>query len=342
LTSESTQSFLPSPDDAGSGHGTKVLANLVKPWANTDRVVVADSYFASLQAAKRLMSMGLRFIGVVKTATRGYPMSYLSNVQLDGGKGDRKGLLHTDPVTGKKYLAFVWVDRDRRCFIASCSSLAPAEAIQRKRWRQKDKSPNAPPERMDIVIDQPEASSTYYKGCSMIDRHNRTKTELMLEKKVHTMSWAKRCNQTIFGMLVVDAYLLRRGCHGNKHSPGGSRKFFELLAVDLIDNSYDMRSLRKRKQENVDASVDGPTPDVPESSKHLTCPTPTKRYKKKHPGHRLQGRCMVCRKSTVHVCRSCQDIVGAVHKRQYWICDKAGKACMGMHLTDKHPYLIAE
>ena len=106
---ELTHSFVQSPDDAGSGHGTKVLATLVKPWANTDRVVMADSYFASLQAAKRVMSMGLRFIGVVKTATHGYPMIYLSNVQLDAGKGDRKGLLHTDPETGTKYLAFVWL-----------------------------------------------------------------------------------------------------------------------------------------------------------------------------------------------------------------------------------------
>jgi hypothetical protein len=55
LTVELTHSFLPSPDDTGMNHGTKVLTSLIKPWANTDRLVVVDSYFASVQAAKRLM-----------------------------------------------------------------------------------------------------------------------------------------------------------------------------------------------------------------------------------------------------------------------------------------------
>ena len=49
--------------------GTKVLLNLVEPWANTNTIVCADSYFASVGAALALKSIGLRFIGVVKTAT---------------------------------------------------------------------------------------------------------------------------------------------------------------------------------------------------------------------------------------------------------------------------------
>ena len=33
-------------------HGTKVLNELVMPWANTDRIVCSDSYFASVYAAE--------------------------------------------------------------------------------------------------------------------------------------------------------------------------------------------------------------------------------------------------------------------------------------------------
>ena len=51
-------------DDGDYLHGCNVLAELVRPWANTDRVVCADSYFASVQAALRLKAMGLRFIGL--------------------------------------------------------------------------------------------------------------------------------------------------------------------------------------------------------------------------------------------------------------------------------------
>ena len=54
-------------------HGTQVLKGLVLPWANSDRVVCTDSYFASVGAAEELKRIGLRFIGVIKTATRQYP-----------------------------------------------------------------------------------------------------------------------------------------------------------------------------------------------------------------------------------------------------------------------------
>ena len=59
-------------------HGTTVLLDLLAPWYHSDRVVCADSYFASKQSADEQMRMGLRFIGVVKTATKKYPMGYLS------------------------------------------------------------------------------------------------------------------------------------------------------------------------------------------------------------------------------------------------------------------------
>ena len=40
-------------DDEGNlTHGTKVLKGLVVPWANIDRVVSTDSYFASFPAAE--------------------------------------------------------------------------------------------------------------------------------------------------------------------------------------------------------------------------------------------------------------------------------------------------
>lgn len=62
----------PTEDDIN--HGTKVMKELVMPWAKTNRLVVADSYFASVQAAEELFKVGLRFTGVVKTATKRFPV----------------------------------------------------------------------------------------------------------------------------------------------------------------------------------------------------------------------------------------------------------------------------
>ena len=98
-------------------HGKKVLKELVIPWANTDRIVCADSYFASVPAAKEWWKHGLRFIGVIKTPTRKFTMAYLSNIELQNW-GYMSGLLtrpvdRTKPVLGDS----VWMDRNRRYFI---------------------------------------------------------------------------------------------------------------------------------------------------------------------------------------------------------------------------------
>jgi Transposase IS4 len=42
-------------DDTTLNHGTKVLMDLVKPWKNSNRIVCADSYFASVQCARELL-----------------------------------------------------------------------------------------------------------------------------------------------------------------------------------------------------------------------------------------------------------------------------------------------
>ena len=79
-------------DDDSNNHGTNVLKFLVEPWVRTDRCVRADSYFTSINSVTAMRMMGLRFIGVVKTATKKFPLSYLSNLELVQ-HGDYKGLV---------------------------------------------------------------------------------------------------------------------------------------------------------------------------------------------------------------------------------------------------------
>jgi Transposase IS4 len=103
-------------------HGTKILKYLILPWQFSDRMVCADSYFASVGAAEEFRRMRMRFIGVVKTATKQYPMAYLSNIELHE-RSDRRWVVARDPDGTPRLLAFVWMDRNRRYFIASGSSL---------------------------------------------------------------------------------------------------------------------------------------------------------------------------------------------------------------------------
>jgi len=83
MTSAEHQRATGTDNDDGLPHGATFLKRLVAPWAGTQRVVRADAYFASVAAANQLLTMGLRFIRVVKTETRGYPMEALSTLEVD-------------------------------------------------------------------------------------------------------------------------------------------------------------------------------------------------------------------------------------------------------------------
>ena len=149
-------------EDPGGLHGTRVMKELVAPWEHSGRVVAADSYFASVPCALALHEMGLRFIGVVKTATREFPMRYLSTVELPQ-KGDYKGVVNIDD-NGYKLLAFVWVDRERRYFISNCSSISPGAPYTRKRWRQvADLNTQIEADRIEFTIPQPKCAEEYYE-----------------------------------------------------------------------------------------------------------------------------------------------------------------------------------
>ena len=63
-------------------HGAAVLRRLIDPWLSTKRTVCADSYFASVDTAQMLGRVGMRFIGIVKNATRQFPKDFLSKIEL--------------------------------------------------------------------------------------------------------------------------------------------------------------------------------------------------------------------------------------------------------------------
>ena len=92
----------------------KVLKEFVIPWANTDRIVCADSYLTSVPSTEELCKHGLRFIGVIKKSTRKFTMAYLSNIEFQH-RGDMSGLLtRTVERTNPVLIAFVWMYWNRR------------------------------------------------------------------------------------------------------------------------------------------------------------------------------------------------------------------------------------
>ena len=98
-------------------HATAATRRLTNKWARADRIVVADSYFASVGAAEALGQAGLRFIGCIKSETKGIPMKNLAETEA-AGRGFVKSM--TCRRDGRKgMMALMLVDRDRKYFISA-------------------------------------------------------------------------------------------------------------------------------------------------------------------------------------------------------------------------------
>jgi hypothetical protein len=330
--------------DATQGHGTGVLRDLVLPWAETGRVVMADSFFASVEAAQVLYRIGLRFVGVVKTATKRFPMAALNKVQMPT-RGIWKGLIHRgDKEKGlPDMLAFTWNDTNRRFFITTVSSLQRSlTPIDRPRKRQVNPHPNAEPEHVFQVIEQPKAAELYYTSAAKIDQHNRSRQDdLAIERKLVTTKWHKRVNLTIFSMIVVDSYLVYKKCTTSGESPD---HYYHKLAEEMID--YE-QTTRQQRQAVRQASE---TMDIAAAAfaGHGLRQTPTKRMRsakeggtktpgssgKKSTTQKHQAKCTICSMKTTWTCSTCREEVGVY----VYVCHtRSGRpACWSEHMHVEH------
>ena len=336
---------LESEDPSGL-HGTRVMKQLVRPWANSGRVVAADSYFASVPCALALKNMGLRFIGVVKTATKGYPQQYLSTVELPA-KGDYKGVLNIDPMTGYTLLAFVWVDRERRYFISNCCSLAQGSPYSRIRWRQVDHvGTQIEPDRLQITIPQPKCAEEYYSSCAMVDRHNRSRQQVLdIEKKLGTQRWDMRVNLSILSIIIVDTWCVVKGILGDRYEPNES-EFYTKLAEEMIDNSLDTAQTTRSRTSHI-VFATGPqskldTTDGRVSSGIGVHLTPTKKRRcmnGKQTNYLQQNWCSDCMGDkpfkTTYVCSECRDVDGKI-KNLAFCHSKTGRLCFRRHVEEVH------
>jgi hypothetical protein len=278
---------------------------------------------------------------VVKTATKRFPLKHLSGLELRD-RGDCVGLVSKGIDGQPSLLAFVWMDRNRRYFIATGSCLQAGKTYSRNRWRQEDEEQDAPPNRVELFVPQPEAAEVYYSTCGLIDQHNRSRQDtLMLERKVKTHDWAKRVNMSLFAMIVVDTYLVYSQ---STESEKTQKDFYNDLAEDLIDNNFDGAAAggRRSSRENTLVLV-GPNPAVSRTTvaprsgidAHLNQQRGRERAKTKLLT--VQGNCRMCSKRTTHTCSECKDDDAKINDPEPWICNtKKGSMCFATHLRDVH------
>ena len=141
----------------------------------------------------------------MKTATKKFPMAYLWSIELDEGRGQRVGAVLKSN-GAPTMMACVWMDRDRRYFISTASSLQDGKEYSRIRWRQPDLPEgdfggvsNEEAERQELTVYQPKCSEIYYNTCAAIDQDNRHRQDtLKVERKIETKYWEKIDNTFYF------------------------------------------------------------------------------------------------------------------------------------------------
>ena len=215
---------------------------LVEHWFQRNRFVCANPFFASVHSAERLLANVLRFTGVIKTATKGFPVSFLSHLEMSG-KGQHVIMIFKN-TEGPHLMAVMLIDRGRRYFVSSAGTTNPGSAIYRERWNTK----NGVTSKERITVGIPDVCEKYYDTCPKIDIHNRClQDDLKLEKKFVVKNWSTRVNTTILEICILDAWKLYMGSRGGKRHMSPN-EFYCQLSDELINNSEDMVTLRQRSE----------------------------------------------------------------------------------------------
>ena len=97
-------------------------------------MVAVDTYFSSVKYAKQLEDMGLVFNGAANKLSRQYPMLNIQRKKFFY-RGYYYNLVLVDEGMSE-IMEFEWVDRNRRCFIATRESLDEGQAVSRQRCLQ--------------------------------------------------------------------------------------------------------------------------------------------------------------------------------------------------------------
>lgn len=172
---------------------------------------------------------------------------------------------------------------------------------------------------------------------------------LKLETTWKTHNWHIRCNTTILGVCIVDAWLLYKQATGIEMK---QRKFYSILAEQLIDNKWDKQRGMLYKDlfqgEENDGLVQAPAPiEIPCGDIGLSATfrphgiglhlTPIKE-KQANSNHTAQARCRYpnCRRQVTTECSICFAIYQQGEGSRYYCC-KPGKSDHWIcHMQEHH------
>ena len=235
------------------GATTSCTLRLVKSLFQTrPRVVIGDSWFASVKTCQALWEKGhLFFVGCVKTAHKNFPKKFLLG-KVDEARGSWTHVSAT--IGGVAMLALAWrraggkrkgatkILGEPSLFISSCATTMAGSKAKFKRHHKPGKRAQR---KADREIERPLVAEWYYSIMPMIDRHNaRRQHSLALGECWTTHDPFHKFFGCWLGVIIINAYLacmythkkskglfMRSGPNGKEET---QRLWVERLAMEMV------------------------------------------------------------------------------------------------------------
>jgi hypothetical protein len=304
-------------------HHVAVTLRLVEPWFRTGRIIKADSAFSSFLTAIALLKFGLFFIGIVKTATKCFPIKFLKAYEsTNPARGDIKLLTTNAIIDGalKIVMAVGWMTKMMKFFVATVGTTMEGKPHSVELTRKVLKDGKFITEHYTKTTVRPDIVAELFNGFSVIDVADHYRQGILhIEAAWKTKTWWHRIFATILGIIVTDCYFaycleyetLRLDEDGNE--PPDYFDFCDELCADLIFNPMMMRTQRVHAD---GADIDIDRPDMSSASavavEHMLVANSEHRIwrsrqeKSKNPDcYRPRAYCGICRNPCSYYCNGC-------------------------------------
>eukprot|EP00873_Tetraselmis_striata_P002151 jgi/Tetstr1/422415/TSEL_013253.t1 len=188
------------------GAATACALRCTRPWHNSGRIVIADSWFGSVRTALALLSHGMFSVLAIKGGSAGYPKQQL--LGMAPTRFDHAAMIKTFNLdqAGKQaqVTAAIWMDMKPRMVAATCGTnkkLPPHERI-------KVKLQGGQIVRSTYDVELSEQHGMYNQHCNAVDIHNK----LSIGPGTVGDAWQSKCPLMRFflctlGMIETNAFL---------------------------------------------------------------------------------------------------------------------------------------
>lgn len=333
-----------------------VTLRCVKPWFGSNRLVVADAAFSSLRTCTELAKKGLYFTGVIKGATKGFPLQFRKDFEDSSPKRADFKVITTSINDGRmerEIFAVLYCLKKNtiRNIISSFSNTTPGEPQRVYRSKrvilEEDGFAMTTTEIREIPRPKVmELGMKYFGAINLNDRFRQG--YLKIEESWPTKRAWVRSFTTIFGIICTDSYLAYRHDKENEIDDSQGKlltykEFLGQLAYQLIFNdlfravpiSSRVRSRHPTTSSSSDKvlPVQGALKDLEEIKRKYRDNIKLSQEEKQRRLGNYQKECSICKLKTSRCCITCSQEREIIHA----VCDQSMRpGCWNAHLHDFH------